>query len=161
MGHSRRLAAFISGLMLYSVAMLISGALAELHLPREYFKVFGPEGSHAQLLGEACVYALPIFLLTLGWSYFVLRPLRRGSRPTTAWCLGGLGLAWLGWLFYGVVRLSEAPVPGDDSVAVMLLSSLEPPLWGALNGLAALCGVLIAGALAGRQAQTLLLPARG
>lgn len=152
MRQSRRLSAFISGLALYSVAMLISGPLSELHLPGPLLRLFGAQGSQGQLLGLAALYAVPAFMLALGWAYLALRPQRPGRRPKTAWCLAGLALAWLGWLFYGMVCVATEAWPGQPSVAEVLLSSGIPPLWGALNSLAVLAGVLIAGQLVRRQA---------
>ncbi|QPF76287.1 hypothetical protein G8A07_27385 [Roseateles sp. DAIF2] len=149
MMHSRRIGAFFSGAALYSAAMLLSGHMAELLGPRDFLYLFGSHGSLGRLFGEALTYALPVFLLALGWSYVTVRPYRRGRRPTTAWCLGGMALAWIGWLFYGVVVAAEGPqysVP----LAALLLSSLVPPLWGLLNSFAALAGVVTAGSLAKR-----------
>jgi hypothetical protein len=152
MRHSRHLGAFVSGLALYSAAVLLSGLLAGHHLLGPYLSRLGGDESWARVFGEAAVYAVPVFVLALGWAYVTLRPYRRGRRPTTGWCLSGFGLAWLGWLFYGVLLAAEGGQAGMLPISEMLLSPLVPPLWGLLNALVVLCGVLIAGALARRHA---------
>lgn len=152
MKHSRRIGAFASGLALYSTAVMLGGTLAGLRLPSVLSSWWGHTESLPQLLGEAAVYALPIFVLALSWSYVTLRPYRRGRWPATAWCLGGLGLAWLAWLMYGVVRAADTPPLAAVPLSTLLLSPQVPPLWGLLNGLAVLAGVLVAAALARRHA---------
>jgi hypothetical protein len=160
MRHTRRLVAFISGLALYSFAILIGGALTKLRLPRSLFSVFGPAGSPSQMLAESALYALPGLLLALAWAYVVLKPQRRTRRLNTAWCLGGLGLAWTGWLTYGMFYLATHPLPAGQSVTAILLSSLMPPVWGVMNGLAPLIGVLLAAWLVRRHAVDLLIAPR-
>ncbi|MDC6167132.1 hypothetical protein [Paucibacter sp. XJ19-41] len=150
MKHSRRIAAFASGLALYSTAVMLGGSLAGLRLPLGLTALWGHSESLPQLLAEATVYALPIFALALSWSYVTLRPYRRGRWPATAWCLGGLGLAWLAWLLYGVVCAAETTSLVAMPLSTLLLSPQVPPLWGLLNGLAVLVGVLVAGVLARR-----------
>lgn len=151
MRHPARLGAFVSGMALYSSAMLLVGAWAGLGLPHGLMEALGGPESLELLLVEALIFALPLFLLAFGWSYVTVRPTRRGRRPTTAWCLAGLALAWLGWLLYGAAHAAVDGLPARSSVAEMLLSPTTPPLWGLLNGLAVLLGVLIAGALVRRQ----------
>lgn len=160
MRHTRRLVAFISGFVLYSIATLSGSALTRLRLPRSYFSAFGPSGSPSQLLAESVLYALPALLLTMAWSYFVLKPQRRTRRLNTIWCLTGLGLAWMSWLTYGVFYLALHPLPPGQSITAILLSSLAPPMWGVMNGLAALIGVLLAAWLVRRHAVHLLAVAR-
>lgn len=147
MRHSARLGSFVSGLTLYSAAMLLAGALAGRGLPSELLSSLGEPESLSQLLGEALIYALPMFLLALGWSYVTVRPTRRGRRPTTGWCVAGLALAWLVWVFYGAFDAAAGGGSSEASLAVKLLSPLEPPLWGGLTGPAVLLGVLVAGSL--------------
>ena len=146
-----RIGAFVSGLALYSTAMLLVAACAGLGLPVMMVDALGGPDSLELLFGEALLFALPLFLLALVWSYLTVRPTRRGRRPTTAWCLAGLALAWLGWLLYGAAHAAVDGMPVRQSLAELLLSPATPPLWGLLNGLAVLAGVLIAGALVQRQ----------
>lgn len=148
--HSRRIGAFFSGLALYSAAMLMSGLMAELFGPSDFFYLFGSQDSASRIVGESLIYALPVFLLALGWSYLTVRPQRRGRRPTTGACMWGMGLAWLGWLFYGVLAAAQMPHYSSLPLTAMLLSSLVPPLWGVLNMVAALAGVIAAGTLVKR-----------
>jgi hypothetical protein len=148
--HTRRIGAFFSGLALYCAAMLMSRLLAELLGPNDLFYVFGGRDSASRIMGESLVYALPVFVLALGWSYLTVRPQRRGRRPTTGACIWGMGVAWLGWLFYGVFAAAQMPHYSSLSLTAMLLSSLVPPLWGLLNMVAALAGVVTAGSLARR-----------
>lgn len=152
MKHSRRIGAFASGLALYSTAVMLGGTLAGLRLPLVLTSLWGHTESLPQLLAEAAVYALPIFVLALSWSYVTLRPYRRGRWPATAWCLGGLGLAWLAWLMYGVVCAADTTSLVAIPLSTLLLSPQVPPLWGLINALAVLVGVLVAAALARRHA---------
>jgi hypothetical protein len=151
MRHPARIGAFFSGLALYSTAMLLVSAGTGVRLPALMVDTLGGPDSLELLLGEALLFALPLFLLALAWSYVTVRPRRRGRPPTTAWCLAGMALAWLGWLLYGAAHAAVDELAVQHSVAELLLSPATPPLWGLLNGLAVLLGVLIAGMLVRRQ----------
>jgi hypothetical protein len=157
MRHPARLGAFLSGAALYSVAVMLGGSLADRGLPAGLAAQLGQPESLQQLFGESLLVAMPIFLMALAWSYVTVRPYRRGRRPPTAWCLGGLAMAWLGWLFYGAAYAAAEGLNGPDTWMALLLSPRQPPLWGLLNALAVLLGVLLAGVLARRHA--LLQPA--
>ena len=146
----RRLWALLSGLLLYCVVMLFVSTLAALPSPAPLLSQLGLRAMLAQEIGAATLLATPVFGLALVWSYLTIRPRQRGRRPTTAWCLGGLCLAWLAWLFYGLVHASENSALGELPLSTLLLSSSVPPLWGVLNVLAAMLGIVIAGALAKR-----------
>jgi hypothetical protein len=152
MRHPVRLAAFCSGLALYSAAVMVGGSLAELAWRSGLPARLGQPESLQQLFGEALLVALPIFLMALAWSYVTVRPYKRGRRPPTAWCLGGLAMAWLGWLFYGAAYAAAEGLHGPDSWLGVLLSPQSPPLWGLLNAVAVLLGILLAGVLARRHA---------
>lgn len=146
----RRLGALFSGLLLYSVVMLLVSGLTELPSPAGLLGHLGLRQGPAIETGVALTIALPVLALALPWSYFTVRPLRRGRRPTTGWCIAGLILAWLGWLVYGLIHAAQSPDLSELPLHTLLLSSTVPPLWGALNGLAALLGVALGGKLAGR-----------
>jgi hypothetical protein len=147
MWQSRYFGAFISGLALYSAGMLLTGALPGGPRPLDYNEPL------PQLLGETAAQAVLLFVLAMGWAYLTLRPYRRSRRQTTAWCLGGLGMAWLGWQFYGLLSFAviNPPAPGLP-VDLLLLSSLVPLLWGVLSGLAVLAGILLVRLLLERHA---------
>ncbi|WP_397534808.1 hypothetical protein [Roseateles sp.] len=147
----RRLGALLSGLLLYCVVMLFVSTLAALPSPAPLLSHLGLRAMLAQEIGAATLLATPVFGLALVWSYVTIRPSQRGRRPTTAWCLGGLCLAWLAWLFYGLVHASENSALGELPLSTLLLSSSVPPLWGVLNMLAAMLGVIQAGTLAKRR----------
>lgn len=150
MKHTRRLGALASGLLLYSTAVMVGGLLAGWRLPPAFLALLGPRDSLSRLLGDAAIHALPIFAMALVWSYVTLRPYRRRRQPATGWCLCGLGLAWLGWLLWGVVEAADGGLPDGLPLSTLLLSPLMPPLWGLMNTAAVLAGVLLAAALARR-----------
>lgn len=155
----RRLGALLSGLLLYCVVMLVVSTLAALPSPAPLLSLLGLQATLAQEIAAATLLATPVFALALAWSYVTVRPYQRGRRPTTAWCLGGLSLAWLGWLFYGLVHASENSALGELPLSTLLLSSSVPPLWGVLNALAAMLGVGLAGTLAKRWMPPVAAPA--
>lgn len=148
----RRLGALLSGLLLYCVVMLVVSTLASLPSPAPLLGQLGLRPSLPQEIAAATLLATPVFVLALAWSYVTVRPYKRGRRPTTAWCMSGLGLSWLGWLLFGLLHASETSALGELPLSTLLLSSSVPPLWGLLNLLGAALGVLLAGALAARWA---------
>ena len=151
----RRGSAVISGVLLYSTAVLFSGVMAELEWPRFFYAALGGRASWAVLAVESVLIALPVFAVAVAWSYATVRPPKLGRRPTTAWCLGGLGLAGFGWLVFGVYQMALTPGAFNQPLVKLLLSSSTPPLWGVLNVTAVLLGALLAGTLA-RQRYSLL-----
>lgn len=144
----RRVSAVFSGVLLYSTALLFSGVISDLEWPRVFYVALGGRASLAALAVESLLIALPVFGLALAWSYVTVRPPKLGRRPTTAWCLGGLGLAGFGWLVFGAYQMAETPEAFNQSLGKLLLSSSTPPLWGLLNVLAVLLGTVLAGTLA-------------
>lgn len=146
----RRPGALISGLALYCVVMLLVSALASLPSPAPLLSQFGLNATLPRDICTAALLAAPVFALSLFWSYLTIRPTQRGRRPTTGWCLGGVLAAWTGWLMYGLVHASETSALAELPLSTILLSSTLPPLWGLLNVVAALLGVLLAGKLAKR-----------
>lgn len=151
MHHSaRRLVAFVSGLLLYCASVALSWTLLDgwlQHAMRPYF------GSYeAMLITVSSGVALLIFVLSLGWCFLTVRVPPGSRRPTTPWCLAGIGTASMCWLLVGVLRL--ATVHGERTLTLVDLLFLPstPPLWGPFNTLAVLAGVLLAGMLARRYA---------
>lgn len=148
---SRNLTALGSGLLLYALCWALAWSLADIQLPADMFAhTLFRRGSLAAVLSEAGGIALLLFAISLSWCYFSMRSAKLGQRPTTAWCLAGLGLAWFAWLLIGVVMLSDTPSAAEQSLALLLLSATQAPFWGLLNALALLMGALLAGGLAGR-----------
>ncbi|MCV2353785.1 hypothetical protein LNV09_06355 [Paucibacter sp. B2R-40] len=156
MRDTRRLAALCSGLLLYGVCWTLAWLLADIRLPAHVFPhALVGRGSLGAVLGEAGAIALLLFVIALVWGYLTVRSPKLGQRPTTAWCLTGLGLAWFAWLLMGVFKLSDTQSVAERSIGILLLSATQPPLWGLLNTLALLLGAIIAGILAGKHYRAL------
>jgi len=156
MRNVRRAGAFFSGILLYSVAVGLSGFLASLRWPTAVYATIGPRASLPVVIGEASLIALLLFFIGLVWASATIRPggpLRRGHRPTTGWCLGGMGLAWLSWTIYGAIYFSLHPRTYSQPLINLLLSSLTPPLWGVLNTVGVIGGAVLAGVMASRARQ--------
>ena len=152
MKDTRSFAALCSGLLLYGVCWTLAWLLASIQLPGEMFPhTIWSRGSLGSVLSEAGAIALLLFAIALIWTYLTVRSPKLGKRPTTAWCLSGLGLAWFAWLLMGVFKLSAIETPTEQSIDVLLLSATQPPLWGLLNAVALLLGATVAGILAGQQ----------
>lgn len=145
MKNTRRLGAFTSGLALYCLAIGLSTLLADLRLPREVYGLLGGRHSLSVIVGEALAIAVPVFAFALAWAYLSLRPLRLGRRLAMRCYLGGLALAWLGWLIYGAVYFDRYPRTANLPISGLLLSSVIPPVWGLFNTLAVLAATLLAG----------------
>jgi MFS family permease len=149
---SRGLTSLCSGLLMYGVCWAVAWLLADINLPADMFPHhLLSRGSVGTVLGEAGAIALLLFVIALVWSYFTVRSPKLGRRPTTAWCLAGLGLAWFAWLLIGVFQSSDIEAVGEQSLSVMLFSATQPPLWGLLNSIALLLGLGLAGVLATKQ----------
>lgn len=149
MRSSRRIRAFVSGLLLYGSALGLAVLLSALPWPTAITGALGGSGGFGALLAQAGLTACLLFGLALCWASLSLR--RQGRRAKTAWCVGGLGLAWFVGLLFGVVQLSMDAANYQPSISSVLLSSTVPPLWGALNVPALLAGILLAGRLAKRE----------
>ena len=157
MRHVRRAGAFCSGVLLYSASIGISAFLAGLKLPDWGYVKLGGRTSMTMAYSEAIAIALLLLVIALVWTYLTIRPagpLRRGHRPTTGWCLGGVGLAWLSWTIYGAIYFSLSPSSYSQPLTTLLLSSVTPPLWGVLNTAGVVLGAALAGLLANRVRDT-------
>ena len=144
----RRVGAFFSGFLLYGSVMGLSSVLSKVRLSTQFYAFLGGRTSMLTVILEATVIALLMALLALVWSYITVvprGPLRRGHRPTTSWCVAGVAVGWLAWTIYGAIHFSLNPKVYGQPLYALLLSSNVPPLWGVLNVLAALAGVLLAG----------------
>ena len=165
MRGTRRLAAFVSGLALYSAAICLSKFLADRHLPFAFTATLGGPDSWVVAMVESILLALPLFMLAFAWTYATMYPPRSSRRPatawsyasrypqksgrryTTAWCISGLGLAWFAWIVYGIFELSANPSGQQLSLTRLLLFSTAPPLWGLINNAAILAGAVFGGGL--------------
>ncbi|WP_310387143.1 hypothetical protein [Roseateles sp.] len=137
---------------MYGVCWALAWLLADINLPADIFPhTLFSRGSFGTLLAEAGAIALLLFGIALVWGYFTVRSPKLGRRPTTAWCLAGLGLAWFVWLLIGVFQWSDIEAVDEQSFRVMLFSATQPPLWGLLNTIALLLGLGLAGVLAAKQ----------
>ena len=146
MRSSRRLMAFVSGLLLYCSANGLSWALLDgwlQHGMRPYFNSYA-----STLMAVAGGVALLILVLSAAWGFLTVRVPPGGRRPTTAWCLAGVGTAGMGWLMVGVFQLALTRQEKVLTMLDLLLTPSTPPLWGPLNTLAVLAGVLLAGVAA-------------
>lgn len=150
MASLRRFGALTSGLLLYFVVMIVVLQLGQLPSPASLLTQLGLRPGALNELAAASLVALPVLLIALPWSYLTLRTRRRNRQPITGWCIAGLVIAWLGWLIYGLIRVSQSSILTELPLHTLLLSSRVPPLWGALNALAALLGVALGGRLAAR-----------
>ncbi len=146
----RRPAAFFSGLVLVGVLLLMIHLLGMLPPIHPLLRRLGLQQPLLQEWVAAGLHALPVYLLSLVWSYITVRPLRRGSKPTTTWCFTGLLLGWLAAVLFGLLDASNQAMLGRMTTTELLLVSGLPPFWGLLNFAAAVLGVLLAGRRAWR-----------
>ena len=152
----RRAGAFASGVLLYCAVIGASATLSEFGLPQAIQTWLGGRTSVTAVVTEALLIALLMLLLTLCWTYLTIRPagaLRRGQRPTTPWCLGGIACGWLGWMLFGAMHFALNANAYSQPLLNLLLSSTAPPLWGCLNIVGVAAGAMLAGALASRARQ--------
>jgi len=142
--RARRFGALASGLLLYLTAIRIGSLLSDLDLPRAAYAALGGRYSVTAVVFESLLIALLLFGLALAWSRVTVRPLLPGQRPVTDCYLVGIALAWFCAAIYGTVYLSLSWELKDLPVGLWLLSSGTPPLWGVLNAVAVVGGVLLA-----------------
>jgi hypothetical protein len=150
MRNARRFKALVSGLLLYTTAAASSSRLVELPWSGDFYSALGGPRSELAILAVASLIALLMFGLALAWSYLTVRPSSPGRRPMTGWCIGGIAAAWFCWVVYGVVQVAASPGLNDMPISAWLLSPDMPPLWGMLNTLAIVGGVVLAGELTRR-----------
>ena len=143
---ARRIWSFVSGALLYLSALGLAHSLASQRWPLSLQSLLGGSGSWTLQLAQAVLIAMLLYGMAWVWAFYTVRPQRGHSRhPTTAWCLGGMGLAWLLALLAGVLEVSSRAGGYQPSLTGLLLSSTVPPLWGSLNGVAVLLAILSAG----------------
>lgn len=143
---ARRIWSFVSGALLYLSALGLAHSLAGQRWPLSLQNLLGGQGSWTLQLAQAVLIAALLYGVAWVWAFYTVRPQRGHSRhPTTAWCLGGMGLAWMLALLAGVLEVSSRAGGYQPSLTSLLLSSTVPPLWGSLNGVAVLLAILSAG----------------
>jgi len=146
MHTKRRLMAFMSGLVMYGAAVMLAILIFDMGLVEMLTPQLGGR-MNARIAVTAVVAAIN-FSLALAWAYSVLKVPQGSRRPMTAWCLSGVGLAWLGATLVGTFNLAATRGDKALSVADVLLSPNAAPFWGPVNILAVLVAVTVAGAWA-------------
>lgn len=140
----RRFFSSLSGAGLYLTAQALGQYLGVLGIPHSWVSFLGPRGSLNVQVAEAMILALPVFLISLAWAWFTVRPWGGARNPHTAWCVGGTVIAAVGSLLLGVVSFSLNPPGYEVPVSYMLLRASQAPLWGVQNSIAALAGLALA-----------------
>lgn len=145
MKAARRSIAFFSGVLLYCFGAGAAMKYASIGLPRQVYVQLGGRNSLPVMLGEALAIMVLLFILATIWGYLTLRPQRRRHRPYIAWMMSGVGAAWAGWLIFGAFSFALKPRAYSAPLQSMLLSSNAAPLFGAMNIVAVVTGVWLAG----------------
>ena len=154
MTRFRPLFALVSGLIFNPAIVYVGGFLAAITIPKAYFDLFSR--SHLWLaltIEEAIIFALPCFLLTLGWTWLTLRTLT----PTRWVCLAyatGVALGWGGLMLDGAIDISKSDYAASMSTLQLAKWMLIPAVYGVLNTLSLPMGVLVGGALSRRRLHT-------
>jgi len=143
MQSARRFFSFLSGIALYTSAMVASNVLTTISLPRSWVLVSGRSDTMMALAWKACLLALPLVVLATIWVNITLRARQRSRKHVVAWLFGGLVTGWLGWLMYGFIVFAVQTGERTWPVAAMLFSSNIPPLWGLMNTAGIFLGALI------------------
>ncbi|PRC93177.1 hypothetical protein [Solimicrobium silvestre] len=126
--------AVISGIVLGNLIIYVSGYLAAIAIPREYFLWFGkPHITMALIIYDAIVMGLPRVIIATIWCVCTILVFRKKYLLLiTAWCFGGYVLtqAYWDWKF-------------DFGINYPTLFIQQP--WAILSIIAAPCGILFAG----------------
>jgi hypothetical protein len=151
MKHLLRIGFFVSGFALTVAAGYFSGYLAALVVPKTYFVFFGyKHRTLAWVIVNFLYFALPFFLLSLGWCWLTLRAASSSIKEAAWFCFGGilLGLVYEEWLAATALRAAEG-LPNPSYFITYLWHAL--PNWPALPNLLAFpAGLLAAFALVRR-----------
>ncbi|MBV8503016.1 MAG: hypothetical protein JO006_15030 [Paucibacter sp.] len=157
MRSSRRLVAFVSGLLIYGGAVMLAVVLFDLGLVDTLALQLG--GRTNGMMAATGIVSAINFCLAMGWAYSVIRVPPGSRRPLTPWCLSGVGVAWLIGALGGVFYLALYRADKALHVADVLLSPNTPPFWGPANILTVILAVLLAGVWALRKAPPRRRPA--
>jgi hypothetical protein len=145
MKYTRRMLAWGSGVALYAAVIVASGFVGDSSVPVAVASALGEPGSVGYALGQGAVVAIFVFHLAFGWTYVTLRLVERRRTLLRRWCASGLFCGFLVTFMVGLQDAAERAHPEEASFAAMLLSPVEPPLWGVLNLIAAPLGLWFAG----------------
>lgn len=140
----RRFFSSLSGAGLYLTALALGQYLGSMGIPYGWVSFVGERGSTEVLVAESVFLALPVFLVSLLWSWWTVRPWGGARNPHTAWCVGGAVIAAIAALLAGVVMFSIDPPGYEVPVSYMLLRASQAPLWGVQNTIAAFGGLALA-----------------
>ena len=125
--------AFISGVILFNLVVLMLGYLAAIPIPREYFLWFGREHIVTALaLEELFLNALPKFIVEFVWTLCTILIFRNRYVLTTAFCFLGY---WCAYMY----------VCWNDDFLVSHLAQVFLQPWYLPGLLADLCGIILAG----------------
>ena len=146
MHTKRRLNAFVSGLLMYGGAVMLAVLIFDMGLVEQLTAQLG--GRVNARIAVTGIVAVINFSLALAWAYSVLKVPQGSRRPMTAWCLSGVGLAWLIATLGGAFHL--ALTRGDKALFLVdvLLSPRTAPFWGPINIVVIVAAVVTAGAWA-------------
>lgn len=150
MNASRRLIAFICGVLMYIAAVMFTVMVFDMGLVELLTPVVGGR-LNARII-VAFLAAGIDFGVVLYWAYLVVRVPVGHRRPLTPWCLAGVGAVWLGTTVGGVFMMTLSRSEKALQVTDVLLSPRTAPFWGPLNIAAVLAAVLVAGYFAKRRA---------
>jgi len=150
MNASRRLIAFICGVLMYIAAVMFAVMVFDMGLVELLTPFLG--GRLNARITVAFLAALISFGVVLYWAYVVVRVPVGHRRPLTGWCLAGVGMVWLVTTVGGVFVMTLSRSEKALQVTDVLLSPRTAPFWGPLNILAVLGAVLLAGYFAMRRA---------
>lgn len=143
MQSGRRFFTFLSGIALYTSAIVLSNVLSTITLPRSWVLIAGRSDTMIAQAWKASLLALPLLLLAALWVNVTLRARQRSRKHVVSWVFGGLVAGWLAWLMYGFVVFGVQTAERTSTVAAMLFSSKLPPLWGLMNTVGIFLGALI------------------
>ena len=140
--------AFVAGIWLYQVAVVVGGFLASIAIPKAYFAWFGR--SHVELalaVFDTATFAVPIALLLAGGTLAAYRLL--GPLPLKAFmlalCLGAIS-CFAFWVALSVLFVPDLPYGVQPYPPTVLLKQLlMPPWWAVPNMLAPWLGLAFAG----------------
>ena len=125
--------AFISGVILFNLVVLMLGYLAAIPIPREYFLWFGREHIVTALaLEELFLNALPKFIVEFVWTLCTILIFRNRYVLTTAFCFLGY---WCAYVY----------LCWNDDFLVNYLAQVFLQPWYLPGLLADLCGIILAG----------------
>ena len=140
-------AAVISGVLIYQFCVVVmSGYLAAVELPTQYFAWFGKPQQGLALTVLDLAIASAIFVLVSGAVIAVCRIFRNGSVALLFAILAGMLLCWLYWT---VGFFVFAPQDLDSNVTLYpMKTGLQPlifgPWWSLPSTLAPWCGFAFA-----------------